>query len=268
MYFRSSGSRASGIAKVTEIGDLIDDHERRLIVGAHEVALVHHQRAGASADRCGDRRVLQLHFRVLDRSLVGIDGRVQGRDRGTRGVHLLACGDSSLRELVKALGLLRGICGLSDVAIEVRLRLLQRRFERTTVQREQDLARHHVVAFGEVDAGQLARGLRANGDARERLGRANHADFDRHGLLHHGANRDGYRGTAASTAASSPVTGAPRSGGALLAGTTGTDQEQQNTGNNEGSGSHDEISVRWIWADFSRTGLVLDWRILNRDRLQ
>ena len=167
-------------------------------------------------------------------------------------------GDAALASSLKALGLRGGVGGLRHVAVEVRLRLLQRRFERTAVEREQDLPVRDVVAFGEVDAGQLARGLRADGDGRERLGRADDADFDRHRLLDHGADRDGYRGTASSAATSPPVTGARRGGGALLAGTTGADQKPQNTGNNEGSGSHDEISVRWLWADFSRTAFVMD----------
>ena len=45
MYFFRSGRRASGIANVTEIGATWIDHDERvLVVGAHEVALVHHQR--------------------------------------------------------------------------------------------------------------------------------------------------------------------------------------------------------------------------------
>ena len=82
--------------------------------------------ARAPGDRCGDRRVLELHLRVLQRRLVGIHGGVERRDRRLRGIDLLARRDASLRQLFEPLGLLRRVGGLSEIAIEVGLRLLQR----------------------------------------------------------------------------------------------------------------------------------------------
>ena len=58
-----------------------------------------------------------------------------------RGIDLLARRDASLRQLFEPLGLLRRVGGLSEIAIEVGLRLLQRRFERPLIEREEDLAR-------------------------------------------------------------------------------------------------------------------------------
>ena len=78
-------------------------------------------------DRCGDGRVLELHLRVLQRRLVGIHGGVERRDRRLRGIDLLARRDASLRQLFEPFGLLRRVGGLSEIAIEVGLRLLQRR---------------------------------------------------------------------------------------------------------------------------------------------
>src|SRR5262245_49095369 len=96
---------------------------------------------------------------------------------------------------------MRGIGSLRQIAIEIGLRLLKRRFERTTVEREQDLTRLYVVAFCEVDAGQLASCLGTNRHAREGFGRADDTDLDRHRLLDDRADRDGYR-PATATAAS------------------------------------------------------------------
>ena len=148
-----------------------------------------------------------------------------------RGIHLLARRDASLAEVLEALGLLRGVGGLREVALEVGLRLLQRRFERPPIQREQDLPGRDVVAFGEVDAGQLAGGLRADRHGRERLGRADDADLDRHRLLNDRANRDGNRRRAAPAAP--PVSGSRRCSGALFARTAGDDEldkRKQNDG--------------------------------------
>ena len=154
---------------------------------------MHHQRARAPGDRRGDGRVLELHLRVLQRRLVGIHGGVERGDRRLRGIDLLAGRDASLRQLLEPLGLLRGVGGLREIAIEVGLRLLQRRFERTPIEREQDLPGGDVVAFGEVDARQLAGRLGANRHARERLGRADDADLDRHRLPNDRSDRDGHR---------------------------------------------------------------------------
>ena len=76
-------------------------------------------------------------FAFSTRRVVGVHGRVERRDRRPRGVDLLARRDAALRQLLEALGLLRRVGGLREVAIEVGLRLLQRRFERTTIEREE-----------------------------------------------------------------------------------------------------------------------------------
>ena len=146
---------------------LVDHDQRRLVVGADQVTLVHHQRARAPRDRRGDRRVLELHLRILQRRLVGIHGCVERGCRRLRGIDLLAWRDASLREFLEPLGLLRGVGGLREIAVEVGLRLLHRRFEGALVEREQDLPGLDVVSFGEVDAGQLASRLSANRHARE-----------------------------------------------------------------------------------------------------
>ena len=62
---------------------LVDHHHRVGVVGANQVALVHAERSGPSADRRDDVRVLQVQLRGLDRRLVGFDrrlGRFRRRD--------------------------------------------------------------------------------------------------------------------------------------------------------------------------------------------
>ena len=66
------------------------------------------------------------------------------------------------RQILVALGDRLGVGGLRRVALEVGLRLLQRRFERPPVEGEQDLALCDVVALLEFHRGQLAGDLRAH----------------------------------------------------------------------------------------------------------
>ena len=83
--------------------DLVDDDQRRRVVGAHEIALVDHQRAGAAGDRRGDRRVLELDLGVLDGGAVGADRRLERRRGGARRIDLLARRDAARGELLRAL---------------------------------------------------------------------------------------------------------------------------------------------------------------------
>ena len=68
-----------------------------------------------------------------------------------RRVDLFPRRDAAVGEILVALGLRRGVGRLRDVAIEVGLRLLQRRFERPSIEGEQRLPFLDVVAFLEVD---------------------------------------------------------------------------------------------------------------------
>ena len=66
---------------------------------------------------------------------------------------------------------------------QVRFGLIQRRFERPMVEREEHLPGLHVVALLEVDRLQLACDLGPHGDRRERLDSADDAHVERHFLL-------------------------------------------------------------------------------------
>ena len=125
---------------------------------------MHHQRAGAAGNRRRDRRVLQLHARVLDRRAIGADRRVERGGAGVLRVELFVRGDAAIDEVLVALGLRGGVGGLRLIALEVGFRLLQGGFERPPVEREEHLPRTDVVAFLEGDGRQLAGELRVDGD--------------------------------------------------------------------------------------------------------
>ena len=125
----------------TLIGDeLVDDDERRRVVGAHEIARVHHQRAGAAGDRRRDRRVLQLDARVVDRGAIGGDRR-----RSSASAFALAVSTCSrvamprVGEIDETLRLHVGVGRLRDVALQVRFGLRERGLERPPVEREEHL---------------------------------------------------------------------------------------------------------------------------------
>ena len=65
-------------------------------------------------------------------------------------IDLLAGRDAALQQILIARRLRLGVGRLRDVAVERRLRLLQRRLERPLVDRDEDLALLHLVAFDEV----------------------------------------------------------------------------------------------------------------------
>src|SRR6185369_11209641 len=104
-------------------------------------------------------------------------------------LELFGGGDAASVEVGIALRDDLGVGGLRDVALQVRLRLQQRGLERAAVEREEDLAFRDVVAFLEIDGGQLTGDLRVNGHDRVGFDAADHANLDRHRFLHDG--RDG-----------------------------------------------------------------------------
>ena len=162
---------------------LVDDDERKRVVGADQIARVYHQRPGAARHRRRDRRVLQLDLRVLDSGAVGADRRVERRGVGRHLIDLLARRDAAGGEVLIASRLCFRVRRLRQISIQIRLSLLERCFEWTAVQREQHLALRDVVALPEIDRGELAGDLSVHGDVRIGFHRANHIDGDRHRLL-------------------------------------------------------------------------------------
>ena len=106
--------------------DLIDGDKRRLIVGAHQIAGVDHERAGAAGDRRANGGVLELHLRILDRGAVGGERALERGDSGLRGVALLARDDAALHQLLVALHDHFRVRGLRRIAFEIGGGLLQR----------------------------------------------------------------------------------------------------------------------------------------------
>ncbi len=127
-------------------------------------------------------------FSMLARS--SADRRVERRGVGDDLIDLFLRRDAALEEVLVACRLRFGVRRLRDVAVERRLRLLQRRFERPLVDLDDDLPFRHFVAFDEVHRRQLAGDLRADGHRRCGDHRADPLDRERHRLLHDRRRRD------------------------------------------------------------------------------
>ena len=102
--------------------DLVDDDERRGVVGADQVAVVDDERAGSSGDGRRDRRVFELHLGVLDGGAIGADRRVERGGRRRAGLDLLARDEAALSECLVSLRLSFRVRRLREIALEVRLR--------------------------------------------------------------------------------------------------------------------------------------------------
>jgi hypothetical protein len=133
---------------------------------------------------------LELHARIFDRRAIGGHRRSEGGCTRTRLVNLFAGDKASVGEVLRPLRGDLGLVRLCGVAREVRFRLMERRFEGTTIQREEDLSGLYVVALLKIDGGELAGDLRANGDGGIRLRRADQMDLEGHILLND--RRDGH----------------------------------------------------------------------------
>ena len=184
------------------------------VVGADKVALVHDQRAGAAGDRRGDGRVLQLDLRVFDGGAIGLERRFERRGAGPGLIGLLLGRDTARLQILESRRGGLGLVRLRGVALERRLRLLQRAFERPPIQGEQRLSFLDVVAFLEVDRGQRAGDLRADRDVRKRFGGSDHADRERHRFLLDDGGGDGNGGRAAAAAAAAGLRGRVAAGAA------------------------------------------------------
>ena len=121
---------------------LVDDHERRHVVGADQVALVDHQRAGP-ARRCGAAIVAYWSWTVAFSTVARSASRrrLERRRRRHRRVDLLLGGDAARRQIL--ISAAPGTCALAACAVS-RWKLarawLERRFERPAVEREEHLA--------------------------------------------------------------------------------------------------------------------------------
>ena len=172
--------------------DLVDGDERRLIVGAHQVAGVDHQRAGAAGDRRADGGVLQLHLRVLDRGAIGGERGLERGDAGARGVALLARDDAALRRAARSAARspwrsrpapcrARGSpCACCSAASSGR---------RSSV--NSSCPAWTSSPCWKLTDGELAGDLRAHRHRGIGLDGADDADLERHGLADHGADGDG-----------------------------------------------------------------------------
>ena len=126
---------------------LVDDDHRSVGVGLDQVAGMHQQVAGAAVDWRANLTVLEIQLRGLHRGGVGLH-----RGRECRGVRLdlivlLARSDVLFEQHRVAMLVGRGHAILRAILGEIRLRLLQRGFERPRIDREQQIALLDVLSL-------------------------------------------------------------------------------------------------------------------------
>ena len=189
---------------------LRDGHQLRA-VGGDQVAGLHRNVAGPAIDGGADGGVGELHSRRIHGGLLYGELGPGAFHRGPVGFHrqrhrvglrarliaAVAIEEPALDELRLALGVERLILGVGGVARQLRLGLvgqrlvahqirfglLHRRFERPAIDREEQRALPHEVAFMEAHRLERARDLRAHRNRGRGFHIADGVDIDRHVLL-------------------------------------------------------------------------------------
>ena len=149
-----------------------DDDKAGRIGRMHDVALIDEPDAGPAGERGGNRRVVELGFRAVDRRLVALDLRLELRYRGALGIDLLFWGEIARRQIAEALQV--EFC-VGEIGFVLHLfgdRLIVRGLKGTGIDLRQEIARLDVLTFGESDLYQFAIDPRLDGDRVERLHRA------------------------------------------------------------------------------------------------
>ncbi len=146
-------------------------------------------------------------FGVLDRGAVGVERRLERRRRRSRRVDLLLGGDAALGEILVALRLRFRVRRLRRVALQVRLGLLERRFERPAVEREQHLAL--LTSSPSLKPTEVSSPVICARTATVEKGstRADHVELERHRLLGDDRGGHGHARAAAGTAAAAGAGG-------------------------------------------------------------
>jgi hypothetical protein len=151
-----------------------------LIVRAKEIAGVDGEGAGAPGDGGSDRGVLQVELRLIDLRAVGCDCRLERRGGRDLRIQVRSRNQPASEQFFAPRALRFRIGELCGIARENGFRLLQRRVERSGIEREERLTLTNLGAFREVHRAQLSGHLRANLNSDDRLNRAEGGDRHRH----------------------------------------------------------------------------------------
>jgi hypothetical protein len=173
--------------------DLQDRHERRVVVGLHQVSSPQVDAPRAAGNRSGDRAVGEVEPRLFRHRLVGLDrGRLRCGQRGGRFV-LLPRHVFLVDELRVAGEIPLGLVKERLVAGELRFGLLDRDAERLRIDDEDRLSLDQVGAVLDADLQDLTGHTRAHRDARHRLDVADRSQGNRDRASHGLADDDGRR---------------------------------------------------------------------------
>ncbi len=159
-----------------------EDHRDRLKLGNHnktggvggvnDVSDVDESQADTAADRRSDVRVNDLKFRVVDGSLIGLDGAFKLSDLSLLRVDLLLGDDTFLEEQLVALVVDLHVAKLRLILGKLPFGLLQHNLVGPRIDLHQGIPLSNHLSFGEVDLDDLPIDAAANGDGVERRDRA------------------------------------------------------------------------------------------------
>ena len=160
--------------------ELGEHHQPAGVGRAHHIADVDQADAGAAVDRRGDLGVAENGARIVDRRLIGFHLRLELRDQSALRVGLLPidriarCEPFITLEVEPRIGELRLVLRLLGD------RLVERRLIGGRIDLGEHVALGDLLAFVEIDAGELAVHLRLHGDGLQRARGADCFEIDRH----------------------------------------------------------------------------------------
>ena len=159
----------------------------------NDVAAIHHAEAHAPGDWRGDGRIAELHLRVVDGALVGIDLRLLLLDERGLGVDLLLR-DGERADGAVALEVALGVCEQRLVERLLGDRLVEDRLKWPRIDLQEEIALLDHLAFLEGDLVDLAVDARADGHRVPALHDAQAIEVDGKVLLLSRGDVNGNRG--------------------------------------------------------------------------
>src|ERR1700761_471001 len=146
----------------------------------HYVALIDQSDAGSAGDRGGNRRVVELGFRIIDRRLIPLNLRFELRYRGALRVDLLFWSEIPRRQIGETLQVEFRVSEVRLVLYFFGDRLIVSGLKWSRIDLRQEIASLDVLTFGEGNFHQFAIDPSLDRDRVECLHRAQTSEVDRH----------------------------------------------------------------------------------------
>ena len=158
-----------------------------------DVAQVDLADADDAVDRRRQSRVAELNVGGIDQRLIGFDGVLQLRHLRLLGIHQLRRGIALLRQRGVAVEISERVRQLRLIAIAVRRQLVDLGLIGTRIDLRQQIADMDGLAFGEIDADELALNLAAHDDRVVGDNGADAGQIDRYVVLSDCSGNDRHR---------------------------------------------------------------------------